>query len=96
VLAEDGLIAGSPLPGGIGRAEQAQVLARRPASLSLRPIKGVASQAGDLAFTYGEARWSRDGAARWGHYVRIWQKRSEGWRLAIDMLIPARGPQPAA
>ncbi len=93
-LAEDGLIGGSRTatwPGGDHEAE----LARRPPRAVLRPIGGVASRAGDMAFTYGEARWTRDARPRWGHYARIWQKRTQGWRLVADILIPAPGAPPA-
>jgi ketosteroid isomerase-like protein len=92
LLAEDGLVGGSRTPSFPGRTEQEMELARQPRRLSLRPISGVASQAGDLAFTWGEARWTADEDQRWGHYARIWQKRHEGWRLIVDLLIPAPPP----
>jgi hypothetical protein len=63
--------------------------------MTLRGQGATASRAGDLVFTYGEARWSDGAAPRWGHYARIWQKRSEGWRLVVDVLLPERGPPPA-
>lgn len=94
-LAEDGLVGGSAVASFPGRAEQVAELARRPAAAKLRALGGAASSAGDMAFTYGEARWDKEGDARWGHYARIWQKRSEGWRLIVDLLIPAPGKPPA-
>lgn len=94
-LAADGLVAGSPVATWPGGEHQAAELARRPARARLRPIGGVASRAGDMAFTYGEARWSREGEPRWGHYARIWQRRTEGWRLVADILIAAPGAPPA-
>ena len=94
-LSEDGLVAGSPLASQPGREHQSAELARRPARAELRPIGATASSAGDLAFTYGEARWTRQDQARWGHYARIWQKRREGWRLVVDLLIAAPGAPPA-
>lgn len=93
-LTHDALIGGSRTatrPGGGHDAE----LARRPPHMVLRPIGGVASAAGDLAFTYGEARWTREEGPRWGHYARIWQKRTGGWRLVADLLIAAPGAPPA-
>lgn len=58
---------------------------------------GGASEAGDMAWTYGSAAWRRDGAARRGHYMRLWQKRPEGWRLVMAQLIPAPiAPPPPA
>lgn len=49
---------------------------------------GGASDAGDLAWTYGTAHWSVAGAAKEGHYVRIWQKRAEGWKLVFAQILP--------
>ena len=70
-LAEDGMVAGSGEPGGIGRDAQRADLALRPQAALLKPLGGTASRAGDLAFTYGEVRWNPSTAARQGHYVRI-------------------------
>ena len=95
-LAEDGLAAGSPAASSPGRAQQAAELARQPGQIRLRPLGGIASQAGDMAFTWGESRWTREEQPRWGHYARIWQKRREGWRIVADMLIAAPGAPPAA
>ena len=95
-LAEDGLAAGSPTAAFAGREQQAAELARQPARQALRPLGAVASRAGDMVFTWGESRWTRDGQPRWGHYARVWQKRREGWRIVADMLIAAPGAPPAA
>ena len=95
LLAEDGLAGGSPTASFPGRAQQQAELARQPRRLALRPLGGIASQAGDMAFTWGEAGWTGDEGARRGHYARIWQKRTEGWRLVVDLLIPAPGAPPA-
>ena len=87
-LAEDGLVAGSTEPTTIGRASQQAELGRRPRQARLKALGGAASQAGDMAFTYGEARWTEPGRPEWGHYARIWQKRREGWKLVADILVP--------
>lgn len=93
-LAEDGLVAGSPQHARPGRDGQSEELARQPARQDQRPLGGVASSAGDLAFTWGEVRWSRGEEPRWGHYARIWQNRREGWRLVAEILVPAPGAPP--
>jgi len=50
-----------------------------------------ASEAGDLVFTLGEARFSFNGQERQGQYARIWQYRPDGWRIVYDQLTaPAR------
>ena len=93
-LAEDALVAGSSTSAAPGREGQAAELARQPPQQTMRAIGGIASRAGDLAFTWGEVRWTRDNAPRWGHYARIWQKRTEGWRLVADIMIAAPGAPP--
>ncbi|MDX2141711.1 MAG: nuclear transport factor 2 family protein [Rhodospirillaceae bacterium] len=94
-LAEDARIMGSPAQPARGRAEIIKELDRRAASLKLTSLGGTASHAGDLAFTYGSARWSREGQGRRGNYVRIWQKRVERWQLVFDELLAAPvKPQP--
>jgi ketosteroid isomerase-like protein len=45
-----------------------------------------ASEAGDLVFTLGEARWTLDGQERQGQFARIWQYRPDGWRIVYDQL----------
>jgi hypothetical protein len=95
-LAEDGLAAGSPMASVPGREGQAAELARQPARLTMRSLGAIASRGGDMAFTWGELRWTRQDQPRWGHYARIWQKRREGWRIVADMLIAAPGAPPPA
>lgn len=87
-LAEDGRLTGSPLPPATGRSAFEQELEARPRTLQLSPLGGRASAAGDLVWTYGDARWS---GGR-GHYVRIWQKRAAGWKLVYDELVPVTSP----
>ena len=95
-LAADGLVAGSDMPAFPGRDEQAAELDRQPPRQLQRPIGGIASRAGDLAFTWGEIGWAGPDAPRRGHYARIWQKRTEGWRLVAHILVPARAAPPAS
>lgn len=61
-----------------------------PATFAFGPMQGGgASDAGDMAWTYGPAAWTQDGFGRHGHYVRVWQKRPEGWRIVLAQLIAA-------
>lgn len=98
VLAEDGRLYVAPRPPAIGRDAYADALSGWPPVFAFGPtMGGGASDAGDLAWTWGEATWQgAGGAARAGHYVRLWQKRPEGWKLAFAQLIAAPPPQPAA
>jgi ketosteroid isomerase-like protein len=95
-LAADGrLMRVGPQP-AVGAAAWAPLLASGPERIETSPLGGSASAAGDLAYTYGDARWLRDGAEVKGHYVRIWQRRHEGWKLIVDNLIAVPPPRPAA
>lgn len=67
----------------------------RPASIEFSHLGGGASGAGDLVWTYGEGRWSDRDGAKTGHYVRVWQRRPAGWRLAFDEFLPPPEPGPA-
>ena len=93
-LAEDGLVAGSSEHSMPGRAEQEAELDRRPAAARITPAGAVASGAGDMTFTYGEVSWEASSKPRRAHYARIWQKRSEGWRLLAEVWLAAP-PVPA-
>ena len=98
VLAVDGRLYVAPLAPAEGPDAYATALDGWPARFEFGATEGGgASEAGDMAWTYGPAGWSRDGAARRGHYMRLWQKRPEGWRLIMAQLIPApiAAPPPA-
>lgn len=88
VLSPDARVAGSPMTPAVTPDAVDQELAARAAKIAFSPLGGGASKAGDLAWTYGDARWD-DGR---GHYVRIWQSRAEGWRLVFDQILPVRKP----
>jgi ketosteroid isomerase-like protein len=93
-LAADGrLMRVGPQP-AVGASAWAPLLAAGPDRIETAPLGGGASAAGDLAYTYGSARWRRGEAEVEGHYVRIWQHRRDGWKLIVDNLIavPPRAP----
>lgn len=92
VLADDGRLYVEPLPPAKGKVDFPKTLEAYPKTLTLgAPLGGESSAAGDLVFVYGKAGWG-DVA---GHYVHIWQKRPEGWKLVFSQLLPAP-PPPAA
>ena len=87
VLIPQARVAGSrATPGNTLEAQTAE-LATRTKTIDFAPLGGDVSLAGDLAWTYGVAAWVRDGQARQGHYVRIWQLGPKGWGLAYDMIL---------
>lgn len=97
LLAPDGRLYVAPLPPAIGEAAFASALDSWPATFTFgAPLGGGSSEAGDMVWTYGRAGWTRDGAARSGHYVHLWQKRAAGWVLAFAQLIPDPPPAPPA
>lgn len=98
VLAAEGRLYVAPLPPAEGPEAFATALDGWPARFVFGATEGGgASDAGDMAWTYGPAAWTRDGQDRSGHYMRLWQKRPEGWRLIMAQLIPAPiAPTPPA
>ncbi len=90
VLANDARIQGSPAPPANDPEAVRRELQTRPRTMQLSPLGGLASAAGDLVWTYGDASLiGTDGKVARGHYVRVWQKRKAGWKLVFDELIDA-------
>lgn len=87
-LSPDARIAGSAAaPATTPQAVAAELSTRAP-KIDFSPLGGSASVAGDLAWTYGDAAWTHGPEPARGHYVRIWQSRSDGWRLVFDQILP--------
>jgi ketosteroid isomerase-like protein len=94
-LAADGrLMRVGPQP-AVGAEAWAPLLAAGPERIETAPLGGAASAAGDLAYTYGTARWQKDGGEATGNYVRIWQRRKGGWKLIVDNMIATPPPRPS-
>jgi ketosteroid isomerase-like protein len=91
-LSDDARIMGSPAQPATDGAARAAELGRRPAVIAFSQLGGRASRGGDLVYTYGDAKW----AAGRGHYVRVWQKRADGWKLVFDEVLVVPPPKPAA
>jgi hypothetical protein len=83
VLAADARVQGSAAGPATTAATIEKELATRAKTIAFGPLGGSASKAGDLAWTYGDARW----ASGRGHYVRIWQRRAGKWALIFDQII---------
>lgn len=88
-LATDAHIHTEGPPPAKSQGEYESALKARAAAMTFSPLGGGASKAGDLVWTYGEARWNADGADRQGYYVRVWQNRRDGWRIVFDELKPS-------
>jgi ketosteroid isomerase-like protein len=87
-LAADARVQGSPLAPATTPAAAAAELATRARAIAFTPLGGEASQAGDLAWTYGDAKWA-DGR---GHYVRVWRRSGGAWRIVFDQILAVPTP----
>jgi ketosteroid isomerase-like protein len=87
-LGEDAWLAGLEAGGPKFTAESvAAALPYRPQTMTTEPLGGAASKAGDLAYTFGRARWTGvDGKAVEARYVRVWQHRGKSWKLILDQI----------
>ncbi len=83
VLATDARVQGSAAGPATSPDAVDKELATRARTIAFGPLGGSASKAGDLAWTYGDARWDTGR----GHYVRIWQRRAGKWALVFDQII---------
>jgi ketosteroid isomerase-like protein len=87
VLASDAWLTG---PGGTEALAPADLAARiglRPARMTIRMDGGGASAAGDFVWTHGTASWTGPSETPIDtHYMHVWQKRPEGWRLIFETL----------
>ena len=92
-LAGDARLMGSPAQPAIDNDARIAELDHRAATIEFTQLGGRASKAGDLVFTYGDAKWTRDGEPRRGHYVRIWQKRAGGWTIVFDEILGVPPPK---
>lgn len=76
----------------IGDEAITRALEAGPQAINFKQLRSFASNAGDMVFTLGEARWkdagadgvSPDGA---GIYGRIWSATSDGWRIVYDQIV---------
>ena len=68
-----------------GRPAVAEVNKARGAMTEEHKGGGV-SAAGDFGWTYGFASWSEGGKAKRGPYLRVWQRRSDGWQVLVENL----------
>jgi ketosteroid isomerase-like protein len=82
-LAADARLQGSVAAPATTPAAVDKELATRARTIAFGPICGSASKAGDLAWTYGDAKWETGR----GHYVRVWQRRAGKWALVFDQII---------
>jgi ketosteroid isomerase-like protein len=87
VLSSDAWLTG---PGGTETLKPSDLAGRlglRPARMTIRMEGGGAARAGDLVWTHGTAGWSSSSDSPVAaHYMHVWQRRAEGWRLIFETL----------
>lgn len=88
-LAPDARLHTKGLVPATDEAGRSAALQARPQVLSLTPLGGGASGAGDLVWTYSSAGWAGNEGPVTGFVVRVWQKREAGWQIVFDELIPS-------
>jgi ketosteroid isomerase-like protein len=93
-LAADGRLYVAPLAPAKSAADFPTTLAGWPVTFAFSPLGAEAAGSGDMVWTHGDARWTRDGQDRRGYYARIWQKRAEGWKLVFAEIVPAPPAKP--
>ncbi|MGZ8997651.1 MAG: nuclear transport factor 2 family protein [Allosphingosinicella sp.] len=47
---------------------------------------GGVSAAGDLGWTYGYVGWTEAGQPKRGPYLRVWQRRDDGWKILVESI----------
>ena len=60
------------------------------------PEAAHASKSGDFGYTWGYAKFTRDGAAdvSYGKYITVWQRQADGsWKWIADMGSAAPAPE---
>jgi len=86
-LSSDAWLTGPGGTEGLAPSDLADRIARRPARMTIDMAGGGASAAGDFVWTHGTARWSGPSDTPVNtHYMHVWQRRPEGWRLIFETL----------
>lgn len=86
-LSSDAWLTGPSGTEGLAPSDLAGRIGRRPARMTMEMDGGGASAAGDFVWTYGTSGWSSSSETPVNtHYMHVWQKRAEGWRLIFETL----------
>lgn len=86
-LAKDARVNRAGLAPGVGEASFAERLAQPASAVTYDTLRVFSSTAGDLVFTLGDVRWTREGKEQRAHYARIWQLHEPGWRIVYDQVM---------
>ncbi|MDB5471162.1 MAG: hypothetical protein JWR84_2722 [Caulobacter sp.] len=72
-----------------------ELLARDPAQVTTTTLGGGMSKSSDMAYAYGENRWTEGGQPRRGHFLRVWQRAGQTWTILVDQQVALPPPKPA-
>jgi ketosteroid isomerase-like protein len=78
------------------REGQSPIVAAVPIESSRSPMRSIAwspgrfisSAARDFGYVVGTWRAASGGESASGHYIRVWVRSKDGWRIAADILTP--------
>lgn len=88
VLAADAWLLGPRGAEGLAPSAVSERIEARAERMVLNLRGGGASKSGDFVWTHGEAGWvDHAEIVEHAHYMHVWQKRPEGWRLIFEALI---------
>lgn len=77
-----------------GKEAALALLAKDPKAVQANHLGGAMSKSGDLAYSWGETRWTEDGKPRRGHYVRLWTRSGKTWSILMDHQVALPPPAP--
>ncbi|WGM38947.1 nuclear transport factor 2 family protein [Caulobacter sp. NIBR1757] len=69
------------------------LLARDPAQVTATTLGGGMSKSSDLAYVWGENRWTEGGKPRRGHYLRVWRRAGQTWSILVDQQVGLPAPK---
>lgn len=64
-----------------------ELLASDPAHVTASYLGGGMSKSSDLAYVWGENRWTEEGKPRRGHFVRVWLRGGQSWSILVDQQV---------
>lgn len=87
VLASDAWLTGPAGTEALKLSDLEGRIAQRPPRMAIKTDQGQSSAAGDFVWTYGTAGWvGHSDTPIDTHYMHVWQRRPEGWRLIFETL----------
>jgi ketosteroid isomerase-like protein len=93
-LLDDGILMRNGTLAFQGKEAVRSALDKMPAKMASLPMAGGVSEAGDLGYSYGTADWTDGGVSVKAHYLRIWEKRDDAWKLKVDLVAEVPRPDP--